>query len=36
MKVEFFRHNIGKKEIERLIEVLNSIILTTGEVTCVI
>jgi len=32
MKVEFFRHNIGKKEIERLIEVLNSIILTTGEV----
>ena len=30
-KVEFFRHNIGEKEIAEVTGVLNSIFLTTGE-----
>lgn len=33
MKVDFFRHNIGKKEIARIGKVLRSIFLTTGPVT---
>ena len=33
MKVDFFRHNIGKKEITRIGKVLKSIFLTTGPVT---
>ena len=32
MKVEFFKHNIGKEEIERVTKVLDSIFLTTGDV----
>lgn len=32
MKVEFFRHNIGPKEIRRVNGVLRSVFLTTGEV----
>jgi len=32
MKVDFFRHNINKQDIERTNLVLNSIFLTTGEV----
>ena len=32
MKVEFFRHNIGPKEIAKVTEVLHSIFLTTGDV----
>lgn len=32
MKIEFFRHNIGKEEIARETEVLKSIFLTTGDV----
>jgi dTDP-4-amino-4,6-dideoxygalactose transaminase len=32
LKIEFFKHNIGKDEIDRVIEVLNSIFLTTGDV----
>ena len=32
MKVEFFKHNIGKEEIAKMEEVLNSIFLTTGDV----
>lgn len=30
-KIEFFRHNIGKKDIERVNSVLRSIFLTTGK-----
>ena len=30
MKIEFFRHNIDQEDINRAIEVLNSIFLTTG------
>lgn len=33
MKVEFFRHNIGKEDIQKVKEVLQSIFLTTGPVT---
>ncbi|KAF0238448.1 MAG: arnB2, partial [bacterium] len=33
MKVEFYRHNIGETEKERLLTALDSIFLTTGEVT---
>ena len=33
MKVEFFKHNISKKEIETVSKVLGSIFLTTGPVT---
>lgn len=33
MKVEFFKHNISKKEIEAVSKVLGSIFLTTGPVT---
>lgn len=33
MKVEFYRHNIGKAEKEQLLSALDSIFLTTGEVT---
>lgn len=33
MKVEFYRHNIGEAEKSRLLETLDSIFLTTGEVT---
>ncbi|MCK4325582.1 DegT/DnrJ/EryC1/StrS aminotransferase family protein [bacterium] len=33
MKVEFFKHSIGKKEIAAVNEVLNSIFLTTGPIT---
>ncbi|MFO0753203.1 MAG: DegT/DnrJ/EryC1/StrS family aminotransferase [Thermodesulfovibrionales bacterium] len=32
MKIEFFRHNIGEEDIERTVEVLHSIFLTTGSV----
>lgn len=32
MRIEFFKHNIGKEEIDRVIEVLNSIFITTGDV----
>lgn len=32
MKIEFFMHNIGKEEIAKVEEVLNSIFLTTGNV----
>lgn len=32
MKVEFFKHNIGQEEIKKVINVLNSIFLTTGDV----
>ncbi len=32
MKIEFFEHNIGETEIKRVIEVLNSLFLTTGDV----
>ncbi|UCC39065.1 MAG: DegT/DnrJ/EryC1/StrS family aminotransferase [Candidatus Aminicenantes bacterium] len=32
MKVEFFRHNIGQEEINKVAEVLSSIFLTTGDV----
>jgi dTDP-4-amino-4,6-dideoxygalactose transaminase len=31
LKIEFFRHNIGKEEIAKAEEVLNSIFLTTGD-----
>ncbi len=31
-KVEFFKHNIGPEEIAKVTEVLNTLILTTGEV----
>jgi dTDP-4-amino-4,6-dideoxygalactose transaminase len=30
MKIEFFRHNIDQEDINRAVEVLNSIFLTTG------
>ncbi len=33
MKVEFYRHNIGEAEKERLLTALDSTFLTTGEVT---
>jgi UDP-4-amino-4-deoxy-L-arabinose-oxoglutarate aminotransferase len=33
MKVEFYRHNIGEAEKERLLSALDSIFLTTGEIT---
>ncbi|MBA4372541.1 MAG: UDP-4-amino-4,6-dideoxy-N-acetyl-beta-L-altrosamine transaminase [Thermodesulfovibrio sp.] len=32
MKIEFFRHNIGQDDIDRVNEVLRSIFLTTGQV----
>ncbi len=32
MKIEFFRHNIGQEDIDRVNEVLRSIFLTTGSV----
>ena len=32
MKVEFYRHNIGQKDIDNAVKVLNSLFLTTGEV----
>jgi UDP-4-amino-4-deoxy-L-arabinose-oxoglutarate aminotransferase len=32
MKIEFFRHNIGQEDIDRVNEVLRSIFLTTGQV----
>lgn len=32
MKVEFYRHNIGAEEKQRMLETLDSIFLTTGEV----
>jgi len=32
MKVEFYRHNINKSDIQRVKDVLNSIFLTTGDV----
>lgn len=32
MKIEFFKHNIDEKDVERITEVLNSIFLTTGNV----
>jgi len=32
MKVEFFKHNLGRKEIKRVNQVLKSVILTTGPV----
>jgi dTDP-4-amino-4,6-dideoxygalactose transaminase len=31
MKVEFFKHNLGKKEITEAVKVLNSLFLTTGK-----
>jgi dTDP-4-amino-4,6-dideoxygalactose transaminase len=33
MKVEFYRHNLGPLEKERVLQVLDSIMLTTGDVT---
>lgn len=33
MKIEFYRHNIEKEDIEKVCEVLQSIFLTTGPVT---
>lgn len=33
MKVEFYRHNIGQAEKERVLAALDSIFLTTGEIT---
>lgn len=32
MKVEFYRHNIGDEEKQRMLETLDSLFLTTGEV----
>lgn len=32
MKIEFFKHNINKEDIENVFEVLKSIFLTTGDV----
>lgn len=32
MKVEFYKHNIGQQDIDNVVEVLNSLFLTTGEV----
>lgn len=32
MKIEFFRHNIGQEDIDRVNEVLRSVFLTTGQV----
>jgi dTDP-4-amino-4,6-dideoxygalactose transaminase len=32
MKIEFFKHNIDREDIDRVVEVLNSIFLTTGSV----
>jgi len=32
MKVEFYKHNIGQQDINNVVEVLNSLFLTTGEV----
>jgi dTDP-4-amino-4,6-dideoxygalactose transaminase len=32
LKIEFFRHNIGEEEIRKVLNVLNSIFLTTGDV----
>ena len=31
MKVEFFRHNVGKQEIDAVVKVLKSLFLTTGK-----
>lgn len=33
MKIEFYRHNIEKSDIQKVVEVLHSIFLTTGPVT---
>ncbi|MBK7996342.1 MAG: aminotransferase class I/II-fold pyridoxal phosphate-dependent enzyme [Blastocatellia bacterium] len=33
MKVEFYRHNIGQAEKERVLAALDSIFLTTGDIT---
>ena len=30
-KIEFFRHNIEKEEIQRVNSVLNSLFITTGD-----
>jgi len=32
MKVEFYKHNISQQDIDNVVEVLNSLFLTTGEV----
>ena len=32
MKIEFYRHNIDKGDIQRVKDVLSTIFLTTGEV----
>jgi len=32
MKVEFYKHDIGQQDIDNVVEVLNSLFLTTGEV----
>lgn len=32
MKVEFYRHNVSQRDIDNVVEVLNSLFLTTGEV----
>lgn len=32
MKIEFYKHNIGEEEIKKVVEVLHSIFLTTGQV----
>ena len=32
MRVEFFRHNVGEQDITNVVDVLNSIFLTTGQV----
>ena len=31
MKIEFYRHNLSQKDIDNVVKVLNSVILTTGE-----
>jgi len=33
-KIEFYKHNIGDEEIERVAEVLRSLFLTTGDKAC--
>ncbi len=32
MRVEFYRHNVSRKDIDKVVEVLNSLFLTHGEV----
>ncbi len=32
MRVEFYRHNLSRKDIDKVVEVLNSLFPTHGEV----